>query len=220
MVLYNRSEGDEKITYGKDVIQMTKKEKKLQLAESLKKALATDGKRPQKGVDSGALGKTSEGLVRYYCNDYRAESVCKELGKIDMRKKVNGKMCNFEIKQGGVELAELDRNGAIVKSVSDKNDYMIYCTRYDSNIAVEKQYYVIPMDVFMNGLIEYDLMRYKATTPMQNIKKAGGDWYYDRIAVQNNSLKKQNAMWDMLEQYGISLEQFAKQAGWTVNPTR
>ena len=199
---------------------MTKKEKKLQLAKSLEKALETEGKRPQKGVDSGALGKSSEGLVRYYCNDYRAESVCKELGKIDMRKKVNGKMCNFEIKQGGVELAELDRNGAVVKSVSDKNHYMIYCTRYDSAIPVEKQYYVIPMNDFMNGLIEYDLMRYKATTPMQNIKKAGGDWYYDRIAVQNNSLKKQNAMWDMLEQYGISLEQFAKQAGWKVNPTK
>ena len=199
---------------------MTKKEKKLQLANSLKKALATEGKRPQKGVDSGALGKSSEGLVRYYCNDYRAESVCKELGKIDMRKKVNGKMCNFEIKQGGVELAELDRDGAIVKSVADKNDYMIYCPRYSAEIAVEKQYYVIPMNVFMNGLIEYDLMRYKATTPMQNLKKSGGDWYHDRIAVQNNSLKKQNAMWDMLEQYGISLEQFAKQAGWTVNPTR
>ena len=166
---------------------MTKKQKKVQLAESLKKALATENKRPQKGVDSGALGKTSEGLVRYYCNDYRTDAVCKELGKVDMRKKVNGKMCNFEIKQGGVELAELDRNGAIVKSVADKNHYMIYCTHYDSAIAVEKQYY---------------------------------DWYYDRIAVQNNSLKKQNAMWDMLEQYGISLEQFAKQAGWTVNPTR
>ena len=199
---------------------MTKKQKKAQLVESLKKALETEGKRPQKGVDSGALGKSSEGLVRYYCNDYRAESVCKELGKIDMRKKVNGKMCNFEIKQGGVELAELDCNGSIVKSVADKNDYMIYCPRYSAEIAVEKQYYVIPMNVFMNGLIEYDLMRYKATTPMQNIKKAGGDWYHDRIAVQNNSLKKQNAMWDMLEQYGISLERFAKQAGWTVNPTK
>ena len=199
---------------------MTKKQKKVQLAESLKKALATEGKRPEPGVDSGALGKSSEGLVRYYCNDYRADAVCRGLGEVDMRKKVNGKMCNFEIKQGGVELAELDRNGAVVKSVADKNDFMIYCPRYCAGIAVEKQYYVISMDVFMNGLIEYDLMRYKATTPMQNIKKAGGDWYYDRIAVQNNSLKKQNAMWDMLEQYGISLERFAKQAGWTVNPTR
>lgn len=199
---------------------MTKKQKKVQLAESLKKALATEGKRPEPGVDSGALGKSSEGLVRYYCNDYRAESVCRGLGEVDMRKKVNGKMCNFEIKQGGVELAELDNSGAVVKSVADKNDFMIYCPRYSADIAVEKQYYVIPMDVFMNGLIEYDLMRYKATTPMQRIKKAGGDWYHDRIAVQNNSLKKENAMLDMLEQYGISLERFAKQAGWTVNPTR
>ena len=199
---------------------MTKTQKKVQLAESLKKALATEGKRPEPGVDSGALGKSSEGLVRYYCNDYRAESVCRGLGEVDMRKKVNGKMCNFEIKQGGVELAELDNSGAVIKSVADKNDFMIYCPRYCAEIAVEKQYYVIPMNAFMNGLIEYDLMRYKATTPMQRIKKAGGEWYHDRIAVQNNSLKKQNAMWDMLEQYGISLEQFAKQAGWTVNPTR
>lgn len=199
---------------------MTKKQKKVQLAESLKKALATEGKRPEPGVDSGALGKSSEGLVRYYCNDYRAESVCRGLGEVDMRKKVNGKMCNFEIKQGGVELAELDHSGAVVKSVADKNDFMIYCPRYCAEIAVEKQYYVIPMNAFMNGLIEYDLMRYKATTPMQRIKKAGGEWYHDRIAVQNNSLKKENAMLDMLEQYGISLERFAKQAGWTVNPTR
>lgn len=199
---------------------MTKKQKKVQLAESLKKALKTEGKRPQKGVDSGALGKSSEGLVRYYCNDYRADAVCRGLGKVDMRKKVNGKICNFEIKQGGVELAELDSNGAVVKSVADKNDFMIYCPRYSAEIPVEKQYYVIAMDVFMNDLIEYDLMRYKATTPMQRIKKAGGEWYHDRIAVQNNSLKKENAMLDMLEQYGISLERFAKQAGWTVNPTR
>ena len=67
---------------------MTKKEKKLQLANSLKKALETEGKRPQKGIDSGALGKSSEGLVRYYCNDYRADAVCRGLGEVDMRKKV------------------------------------------------------------------------------------------------------------------------------------
>lgn len=199
---------------------MTKKDKKLQLANSLKKALETEGKRPEKGVDSGALGKSSEGLVRYYCNDYRAERVCRELGKIDMRKKVNGKMYSFEIKQGGVELAELDRGGSVVKSIADKNDYIIYCPRYSSTIAVEKQYYVIPTTDFMDGLIEYSLIRYKATTPMNAIKKAGGEWYYDRITVQNNSLKKENAMLDMLEERGESLESFAKRAGWVVNPTK
>lgn len=199
---------------------MTKKEKKLQLAESLKKALATEGKRPEKGVDSGALGKSSEGLVRYYCNDYRAERVCRELGKIDMRKKVNGKMRNFEIKQGAFEIAELNRNGSVVKSIADKNDYIIYCPRYSSEIAVEKQFYVVPMVDFMDGVIEANLIRYKATTPMQAIKKAGGEWYHDRITIQNNSLKKENAMLNMLDEYGISLEQFAKQAGWTVNPTK
>lgn len=199
---------------------MTKKDKKLQLANSLKKALETEGKRPGKGVDSGALGKSSEGLVRYYCNDYRAERVCRELGKIDMRKKVNGKMCSFEIKQGGVELAELDRGGSVVKSIADKNDYIIYCPRYSSTIAVEKQYYVIPIVDFMEGLIESNLIRYKATTPMNAIKKAGGEWYYDRITVQNNSLKKENLMLDMLEERGTSLEDFAKRAGWVVNPTK
>lgn len=199
---------------------MTKKEKKLQLAESLKKALATEGKRPQKGIDSGALGKSSEGLVRYYCNDYRAERVCRELGKIDMRKKVNGKMCSFEIKQGAFEIAELNRNGSVVKSIADKNDYIIYCPRYSSEIAVEKQFYVVPMVDFMDGVIEANLIRYKATTPMQAIKKAGGEWYHDRITIQNNSLKKENAMLDMLDEYGESLEQFAKRAGWTVNPTK
>lgn len=199
---------------------MTKKDKKLQLANSLKKALETEGKRPEKGVDSGALGKSSEGLVRYYCNDYRAERVCRELGKIDMRKKVNGKMCSFEIKQGGVELAELDRGGSVVKSIADKNDYIIYCPRYSSTIAVEKQYYVIPTVDFMEGLIESNLIRYKATTPMNAIKKAGGEWYYDRITVQNNSLKKENLMLNMLEERGTSLEDFAKRAGWVVNPTK
>lgn len=199
---------------------MTKKEKKVQLENSLKKALKTEGKRPQKGVDSGALGKTSEGLVRYYCNDYNAERVCRELEKVDMRKKVNGKMYNFEIKQGGVELAELDRGGSVVKSIVDKNDYIIYCPRYSSMIAVEKQYYVIPTADFMDGLIEYSLIRYKATTPMNAIKKAGGEWYYDRITVQNNSLKKENAMLDMLEERGESLELFAKRAGWKVNPSK
>lgn len=199
---------------------MTKKEKKLQLANSLKKALETEGKRPQKGIDSGALGKSSEGLVRYYCNDYRAERVCRELGKIDMRKKVNGKMCSFEIKQGAFEIAELNRNGSVVKSIADKNDYIIYCPRYSSEIAVEKQFYVVPMVDFMDGVIEANLIRYKATTPMQAIKKAGGEWYHDRITIQNNSLKKENAMLDMLDEYGESLEQFAKQAGWTVNPTK
>ena len=199
---------------------MTKKEKNLQLAKSLEKALETANRRPEKGIDSGAIGKSAEGLVRYYCNDYRAESVCRELGKVDMRKKVNGKMCNFEIKQGGVELAELNRNGSVVKSIADKNDYIIYCPRYSSEIAVEKQFYVVPMVDFMDGVIEANLIRYKATTPMQAIKKAGGEWYHDRITIQNNSLKKENAMLDMLDEYGISLEQFAKQAGWTVNPTK
>lgn len=199
---------------------MTKKEKKVQLANNLAKALITEGKRPTKGIDSGALGKSSEGFVRYYCNDYHAERVCREIGKIDMRKKVNGKMCSFEIKQGGVELAELDCNGSIIKSIADKNDYIIYCPRYNGNIAVEKQYYVVPMTDFMNGLIEKGLIRYKASTPMTAIKKAGGEWYYDRITVQNNSLKKETAMWDLLEEYGVGLELFAARAGWTVNPSK
>ena len=72
----------------------------------------------------------------------------------------------------------------------------------------------------MNGLIEKELIRYKATTPMNAIKKAGGEWYYDRITVQNNSLKKENAMLDMLEERGESLELFAKRAGWKVNPSK
>ena len=199
---------------------MTKKQKNLQLAESLEKALETANKRPEKGIDSGALGKTAEGLVRYYCNDYRAERVCRELGKIDMRKKINGKMYSFEIKQGAFEVAELDNSGSVVKSIADKNDYIIYCPRYDSSIPVELQFYVVPMVDFMNGIIESQLIRYKATTPMQTIKKAGGEWYHDRITIQNNSLKKENAMLDMLDEYGESLEHFAKRAGWKVNPTK
>lgn len=199
---------------------MTKKEKKLQLANSLKKALETEGKRPEKGIDSGALGKTSEGLVRYYCNDYRAARVCREFGRVDMRKKIDGKIYNFEIKQGGVELVELNHDGSVIKSIADTNDYIIYSPRYDSTIPVEKQYYVVPMADFVNGLIEYKLTRYKVTTPMNDTKKAGGDWYFDRIALQNNSLKKQNALWDMLEELGTSLEDFAKRAGWKVNPSK
>lgn len=199
---------------------MTKKEKRVQLSNSLTEALKTEGKRPEKGVDSGAIGKSAEGLVRYYCNDYKAERVCRELEKVDMRKKVNGKMCNFEIKQGAFEVAELDRNGSVVKSIADKNDYIIFCPRYDSTIAVEKQFYVVPMVDFMNGIIEWNLIRYKSTTPMQAIKKAGGEWYHDRITIQNNSLKKENAMLDMLDECGESLERFAKRAGWKVNPTK
>ena len=199
---------------------MTKKEKRVQLSNSLSKALKTEGKRPEKGIDSGAIGKSAEGLVRYYCNDYKAERVCRELEKVDMRKKVNGKMCNFEIKQGAFEVAELDRNGSVVKSIADKNDYIIFCPRYDSSIPVELQFYVVPMVDFMNGIIESQLIRYKATTPMQAIKKAGGEWYHDRITIQNNSLKKENAMLDMLDECGESLERFAKRAGWKVNPTK
>lgn len=73
------------------------------------------------------------------------------------------------------------------------------------------QAYVIPAELFIDKLYECGCVRLKMTTPMTARKKAGEPFFYDRISIQNNSIKKLNMIYDILDEYGMSLREFKEE---------
>lgn len=194
---------------------MTRTEKAKKINEANRAAAVNAHKKPTPGIDSGASGKSYEGRVKFYCGCFRSPRICTAEGYVDMIKKVHGVEKKFEIKCNALEIARIDSNGIEYNNIGIKNDYIIYAPEMDEFTAVEKQSYVIDAELFITLLRENNCVRYKATTPMTKAKKAGELWYYDRLTIQNNSMKKMNTIYDILEEYGMTLKDFAAWAGWT-----
>ena len=194
---------------------MTRIEKAKKISEANITAAKNAHKKPTPGIDSGASGKTFEGRVKFYCGNYRSPRICTAEGYIDMIKKVHGVEKKFEIKCNALEIARIKENGVEYNNIGVKNDYIIYAPEMDEFSPVELQSYVIDAELFITLLRENNCVRYKATTPMCKAKKAGEKWYYDRLTIQNNSMKKMNTIYDILEEYGMTLKDFAKWAEWT-----
>lgn len=163
--------------------------------------------KPTVGIDSGRGGKAYEGLVKLYLGNYRFNGIASKEGRTDTYKSLNGKRIRIEIKCNAFEIERLDENGTVTYSICD-NDYIIYAPEYDINTPVELQSYVIPASLFVDELKTRECVRLKATSTMTKRKKDGLPWFYDRISIQNNSLKKLDIIYDILDEYGISLKDF------------
>ena len=188
---------------------MTIREKKIaEVNAYLEKTRAIDYHcKPTAGIDSGRGGKTFEALVKLYLNNYRFKGIASAEGKTDTKKRVDGKIAKIEIKCNAFEIERLDENGAVTYSIRN-NDYIVYAPDYNEFAPVEMQAYVIPADLFVDKLFECGCVRLKMTTPMAARKKAGEPFFYDRISIQNNSIKKLNLIYDILDEYGMSLKEF------------
>lgn len=188
---------------------MTVREKKIaEVNAYLEKTRAIDYHcKPTAGIDSGRGGKTFEALVKLYLNNYRFKGIASAEGKTDTTKRINGERVKIEIKCNAFEIERLDENGAVTYSIRN-NDYIVYAPDFDDRAPVEMQAYVIPAELFIDKLYEYGCVRLKMTTPMIARKKAGEPFFYDRISIQNNSIKKLNLIYDILDEYGMSLREF------------
>ena len=165
---------------------------------------------PTAGIDSGRGGKAFEALVKLYLDNYRFKGIASAEGKSDTRKRINGEIAKIEIKCNAFEIERLDENGKVIYSIRN-NDYIVYAPDYNEFAPVEMQAYVIPAKLFIDKLYECGCVRLKMTTPMTARKKAGEPFFYDRISIQNNSIKKLNMIYDILDEYGMSLKEFKEE---------
>ena len=193
---------------------MTIREKKIaEVNAYLEKTRAIDYHcKPTAGIDSGRGGKTFEALVKLYLDNYRFKGITSPDGKTDTKKRINGETAKIEIKCNAFEIERLDENGAVTYSIRN-NDYIVYAPDYNEFAPVEMQAYVIPAGLFVDKLYECGCIRLKMTTPMTARKKAGEPFFYDRISIQNNSIKKLNMIYDILDEYGMSLKEFKEMCG-------
>lgn len=191
---------------------MTNREKKIaEVNAYLEKTRAIDYHcTPTAGIDSGRGGKTFEALVKLYLNNYRFKGIASAEGRTDTKKRINGEIAKIEIKCNAFEIERLDENGEVIYSIRN-NDYIVYAPDFNEFAPVEMQAYVIPAELFIDKLYEYGCVRLKMTTPMTARKKAGEPFFYDRISIQNNSIKKLNMIYDILDEYGMSLREFKEE---------
>ena len=159
--------------------------------------------KPTNGIDSGRGGKAFEGLVKLYLGNYKFKGIAAKELATDTTKHINGERVKIEIKCNAFEIARLDESGETVYSICD-NDYIVYAPDFDDRAPVELQAYVIPAQLFIDKLENAGCIRLKMSTPMTARKKAGEPFFYDRISIQNNSLKKLDKIYDILEENGMS----------------
>lgn len=171
--------------------------------------------KPQKGTNSGSDGRLLEISVKMCLNNIGFKGIVANAGKIDTTKKINGKMCKFEIKSGCGTLATLDRNGNIINSELLKSDYIIYCPEYINTAPVSIQCYVLPIQSFLNVLENCNLLRYKYSGQQYTFNENGekvrkADAYHDKLTIQtfNNSRRKADLFYTLLEENSIRLDKF------------
>lgn len=193
---------------------MTVREKKIaEINAYLEKTLEMDCHcKPTAGIDSGREGKTYEALVKIALGNYRFKGISAKELRTDTRIKIDGSFVKIEIKSNAFEIARLNEDGEVIYSIKN-NDYIIYAPELNLDAPVEMQSYVIPAELFIDQLEEAGCIRYKMTTPMIARKKAGLDYFYDRISIQNNSVKKLNLIYDILEEYGMRFDEFKELCG-------
>lgn len=164
--------------------------------------------KPEKGMANGADGRSYEITVKLYLGNYK--SFVAGAGKADTTKKG----LKIEIKSGCGELGVLDVNGKL-KSMVKKSDYVFYSPFYTAGDTVEESTYVLTSEDFFTALEEAGLIRKKVSSSMNKVKKSGGDWYYDRLAIQSymNSKKALNRWLDALDTYGMTVEDWKEMVG-------
>lgn len=147
------------------------------------------------GNHNGIIGDTAEGMTKIGVDNCRGRIVSAQ-GQVDTRKNVNGKRCSFEVKTGSGELAVLNPDGSIKKSIFNA-DYVVYCYRFDIDFSCDfegiidqflSQMYVLKMDDFKTLLEDLNLIGAKYSSAMT--KKPAPARYYDRLSIKSMSAAK------------------------------
>lgn len=174
-------------------------------------------------IHFGAHANLAEMEIKLAMNNYRFKGVAKP-GVTDTKKKVDGKLCNFQIKTGEGEIANIvtdefklmgrkrlppevrnhlfditPKNGNIFEA-----DYVVYCPTFDLEFPIEYQSYVLTGSDFEYVLKTLGLIKYKRT---KSACDRGLD-HYDRFGIHDfrSSEKREEEFLDMLEEYGTSLD--------------
>lgn len=172
---------------------------------------------PTTGVNSGAEGRAFERAVNYELGLIKRSLVVQGANRIDSVKYITldgkKKRINIEIKTGCGTLAVLNSDGTIASSPLLNSDFIVYTPQFYPALAVRDQALVFEVDAFMDILERHGLIRKKVSGKMNSIKKDGGEWYYDIMAIQSfkNSKKKFHAFTSDLFFEGMLLDDFIEQ---------
>ena len=149
----------------------------------------------QVGVNNGSIGRLAEAVAKIGFKNCRGRLVSAQ-GQVDTCKNVNGKRCTFEIKTGSGELATLNPDGSIKKSIFG-NDYIVYCYRLEIDFSTDfseiveqiiEQLYIINMNDFKDLLDDLNLIGAKYSSAMT--KKPAPQRYYDKLSIKSMSAAK------------------------------
>lgn len=162
------------------------------------------------GNDKGKNGKVVDVEARnfmnveMYVNDFK----CRKQGKSDIMKKINGKMCKFEVKTGCGVLCENLEAGDIVSQLLAGADYVLYVDEYAPALPIERQLRVFTRSEFL-GMLE----NYSSKGIGTWLKVAERDGAV-KVNIQEfrNSNKKWEYLLDTMEEYP-TLDEFMEMVG-------
>lgn len=174
--------------------------------------------KPTKGVNSGNAGRTAELAVKLALNNYRGAKGVTGATRKDTFKTLDGIVTSFEIKSGCGVLANIDENGNYYGTML-KSEYVIYIPEYNPLLPVTIQAYVLLVQDFIEILQEVGLIRLKMSGAQYNNGQRKEGAFYDRLTIQtfNNSKKKTAQLYDALNRYADTMEDFFNRYDVTIN---
>ena len=161
--------------------------------------------KPTKGVNSGAHGRDFEARVKTYLGNINGLKIASNSNNYDTIKKG----FKIEVKTGNGEICQIMEDGT-KRGLFGRSDYVVYALTVYPDCPVEHQAVVCPACEFIERLENAGLTRLKASTAVYKAVESGflDEIYYDRESIQINSIRKENKLWDILEDIGMSLDEF------------
>ena len=161
--------------------------------------------KPTRGVNSGAHGRDFEARVKTYLGNMNGLKIASSSNNYDTIKKG----FKIEVKTGNGEICQIMEDGT-KRGMFGKSDYVVYALTVYPDCPVEHQAVVCPACEFIERLEDAGLTRLKASTAVYKAVQSGflDEIYYDRESIQINSIRKENKLWDILEDIGMSLDEF------------
>jgi hypothetical protein len=158
---------------------------------------------PTKGINSGAVGRALEMKIKNDLGNFHFSGVSSSRRNDTMKSGYK-----IEIKTAAGELANIDENGNITSPLFS-SDYIIYAPFPCLDFELEQMFIVCKADEFYARVQEANLTRLKMSTAMsKNVFYTDEEKWKDKISLQFNSIKKENALLDILDEIGMSYEEF------------
>lgn len=174
--------------------------------------------KPIEGVNSGAHGTTFEMAVKVELGNVHGNHLKSKAGRVD----TTYKRQSIEIKSGAGELCKINEDGTIsglfkglyipenketkqeeqILIESYSNGYVVYAPEFEPGDAVKQIAYAMTVENFVKAVISAGMLRKKTST----FSRRKGKTNPDRLTLQSfrNSIKKTDAWYDALENYGMT----------------